>query len=75
MIAHPLQPGSPVCYGRYMEGDDRGTLAMVREALVEALALDVMPTQIAAEQPLYEHPIAMDSLGFYRVIVELEVRR
>ena len=58
-----------------MELLDTGAEALVRTALVEALALEMAPSQIANEQPLYEHPIALDSLGFHRVIVELEVRR
>ena len=48
---------------------------MVRRALVDALALDIVPEAITDDQPLYEHPVRMDSLGFHRVLVELEVQR
>lgn len=49
--------------------------ALVRRALIDALALDVLPGDLAGDQALYEHPIGMDSLGFHRVVVELEVQR
>ncbi len=49
--------------------------ALVRRALVDALALELAPNVLAGEQQLYEHPIGMDSLGFHRVVVELEVQR
>ena len=42
---------------------------------MEALALEVTPGELGDDHPLYEHPISMDSLGFHRVIVELEVLR
>ena len=48
---------------------------LVRQALVDALALDVAPRALRGEQPLFEPPVRMDSLGFHRVVVELEVRR
>ena len=49
--------------------------ALVRRALVDALALDLAPEVLAGAQPLHDHPVRMDSLGFHRVIVELEVQR
>ncbi len=47
---------------------------LVRRALVDALALDLSPDSLGGDQPLFEPPIRMDSLGFYRVVVELEVK-
>ena len=58
-----------------MEPGDTRTAALVRRSLVDALALDLVPGEISGEQPLCEHPVRMDSLGFHKVIVELEVRR
>ena len=58
-----------------MEPGDTEAAALVRQALVDALVLDLIPEDIAGEQPLYEHPVRMDSLGFHRVVVELEVQR
>ncbi|MDP6942589.1 MAG: hypothetical protein QF464_00440 [Myxococcota bacterium] len=58
-----------------MEPGETGVGALVRRALVDALALELVPEVIAGGQPLYEHPVRMDSLGFHRVIVELEVQR
>ena len=58
-----------------MSAGKNGASALVRAALVEALALDVSAADLAEDQPLYEHPVSMDSLGFHRVIVELEVQR
>ena len=46
---------------------------LVRRALVDALALDVSPDALRGDQALFEPPVRMDSLGFYRVIVEIEV--
>lgn len=64
-----------VCYGLAMNGEDVKTAALVRRALVDALALDLVPEEIAGGQPLCEHPVRMDSLGFHKVVVELEVQR
>ena len=47
----------------------------MRRALVDALALDLEPADITGDQTLHEHPVRMDSLGFHRVVVELEVLR
>ena len=58
-----------------MEPGDTGVEALVQRALIDALALDLAPEDIAGALPLYEHPVRMDSLGFHRVIVELEVQR
>ena len=58
-----------------MEPGDTWAAAVVRRALIDALALDMAPAEIAGAQPLHEHPVRMDSLGFHRVLVELEVQR
>ena len=58
-----------------MELNHKAAASLVRRALVEALALEMSAENIVDSQPLYEHPIAMDSLGFLRVIVEIEVQR
>jgi acyl carrier protein len=54
--------------------DEAGAAELVRHALVDALALDAAPESLRGDQPLFEPPIRMDSLGFHRVIVELEIR-
>lgn len=51
------------------------TAALVRRALVDALALDLVAEELPGGQPLCEHPVRMDSLGFHKVVVELELRR
>ena len=53
--------------------DEAKAAELVRRALVDALALEVSPDALGGDQPLFEPPIRMDSLGFYRVVVELEV--
>ena len=58
-----------------MEKDATETLRVVQGALVDALGLDASPSLLLPDMPLAEHPIAMDSLGFHRVIVELEIKR
>jgi acyl carrier protein len=55
--------------------DDAEAATLARCALVDALVLDVPPESLSGEQPLYEHPVSMDSLGFHRLMVELEVKR
>jgi acyl carrier protein len=55
--------------------DEAGVAELVRHAIVDALALDLAPESLRGEQPLFEPPIRMDSLGFHRVVVEIEVRR
>ena len=54
--------------------DEAVAAELVRRALVDALALDLSPDSLRGDQPLFEPPIRMDSLGFYRVVVELEVK-
>ena len=58
-----------------MQAREPGAAALVRRALVDALALDLLPEDIAGEQALHQHPVTMDSLGFHRVVVEMEVLR
>jgi acyl carrier protein len=47
-------------------------LGEVCRALVRALDLDVEPPTLRPEMALHAPPIRMDSLGFYRLITNLE---
>ena len=57
-----------------MSESETDVAGLVRRGLVAALGLDLPASELRGDQALYEHPISMDSLGFHRVLVEIEIQ-